>query len=105
MGNPNYSQDFGAAQSASQDSSGEVFGLHGTFQRGASGQIVGAGDDRGFPSVIQINKKSDWTMDMPKIEYQPEQDDEEEDDDDEDGGVAQNQPILNQFLSDDSADE
>ena len=31
IANPNYSQDFGDAQSASQDSSGEAFGLHGTF--------------------------------------------------------------------------
>ena len=34
----NYSQDFGDAQSASQqDSSGEAFGIHGTFNRGAAG--------------------------------------------------------------------
>ena len=69
----NYSQDFGDAQSASQqDSSGEAFGMHGTFNRGAAGgsqSMITDNSSKQSPSTLIINKKSDWTMDMPKIEY------------------------------------
>ena len=61
--------------------------MHGTFNRGAAGgsqSMITDNSSKQSPSTLIINKKSDWTMDMPKIEYQPEQDD-DEDDDDKDG--------------------
>ena len=48
-----------------------------------------------------INKKSDWTMDMPKIDYQPDSDLEDDDKSDNVGGGLE-QIGENEFLSDDS---
>ena len=68
----NYSQDFGV-QSASYDSSQEaLFGTHATFQRvNITGTATTANKTEfaQIPQLESINKKSDWTMEMPKIEY------------------------------------
>ena len=50
---------------------------------------------------LTVNKKSDWTMDMPKIEYQPDIEDEEDD------GDSESQNIVldgDKFLSEDDSD-
>jgi len=67
----NCSQEFGV-QSANQDSSAEVNG--GALSLYGLKQSVDATMGQAASS-----KKSDWTMEMPKIEYQPEQDDDDSD--------------------------
>ena len=53
--------------------------------------------------LAAVNKKSDWTMDMPKIEYQPEQ----EEEDGASSADLQNLEQLddNEFLSEESGAE
>ena len=96
-----FSQDFGV-QSASQDSS---MGVFATFQRTHNQKNQYTDLLSQEPPIF--NKKSDWTMDMPKIEYQPEQVDSDASAEEEDEATDMQQLEQlddNEFLSDESKD-
>ena len=97
-----YGQQVASLEDMASGSIGATPALHNapTFNHNAA-----MGESADFMAQVIVNKKSDWTMDMPKIEYQPDNDDDDEYSESATGKDGDAELEGKEFLSDESDDD